>query len=567
MSCPAAGVCYLAGAAGNEPAVLSTHDGGLHWTPVTIAGDAGFTGAKLVSITCPTVTSCVTSAPNLVTNTKSGKFLAQTPLVLEMQNPQTGFSLPSYKDMGPFCCQGSNWAGGFAQPGLPASVGSVSSATETSCLAFGGTDSGLGFIEGRSEDGGRHWVSVTSHFVVPPGANGLIGTAAPLVRCSTPSVCQFGYDVSTGLGGPTPFTIFRTVDGGTDWSYEKIPTTLTASTFSCAGADSCFAVGNRIASSSDGGSAWATSVSQSSMNSSGVSTLADISCVAADECWSVGSGNTGAYILDTVSTGSSGSARSSSAALPLCAGPRLPEIGDPCRPRFAMSGLSVAPSCWTGSSSSHGPAQTAGASPASSQGPQRLEGESATIAGSSAVSGAWATLSVPPMCRDVSGTPASSSIVLQDLDGSAFFQVGVKYEAATPDDPNGSDELFTELQDDGAGSRPGSFGFAGLSSAAGIAFESRAFHGRHLAATARNDRRAGRSDRNAGFGCLRIRGRSVRAPTTLVRIHSGATSEDVPIFGARIVRLLVWGRWPRACRRVLKRARRVHRAHSTRSTS
>ena len=69
------------------------------------------------------------------------------------------------------------------------------------------------------------------------------------------------------------------------------------------------------------------------------------------------------------------------------------------------------------------------------------------------------------MCRDASGVPASSSLVLQDLDGSAFFQVGIRYEAATPDDPNGSDEIFTELEDGGSGAHPGSYEFAGSSSA------------------------------------------------------------------------------------------------------
>ena len=67
------------------------------------------------------------------------------------------------------------------------------------------------------------------------------------------------------------------------------------------------------------------------------------------------------------------------------------------------------------------------------------------------------------MCRDASAEPASSSLVLQDLDGSAFFQVGIRYQSATPDNPNGSDEIFTELEDGGAGAHPGSYGFAGSS--------------------------------------------------------------------------------------------------------
>lgn len=458
LSCPRAGVCYLAGEADNEPAVFSTHDTGLNWNRVPISGVAGFTGAKLVSISCPTETFCVASG-GLVTNAKSGTFLAQTPLLLEMQSPATGFALPSYKEMGPFCCQGSNW-GGFAEPGLPASVGSVSCGTQTSCLAIGGTDSGLGFIEGRSDDGGRHWVSVASHFVLPPGAHGLIGVSPPLVRCRSALSCQFGYAVDYGLGGATPYTMFRSDDGGIDWTYERIPSTVgNVSAFDCTGPGVCFAGGNAIASSNDGGAVWSESVSQGSVAAAGLSAVSEISCVPTGNCWAVGSGGAGAYILDTVTTQVSRSSQLSASRVPVCAGARLPEIGDPCRPAFAMSGLSVAPSCWTGRS---------GAIGAPAGGPQRLEGESATVAGNSAtvagntaLTGAWATLSVPAMCRDQAGTPASSSIVLQDLNGSAFFQVGVKYAAATPDDPNGSDELFTELQDGGAGSQPGSYGFAG----------------------------------------------------------------------------------------------------------
>ena len=154
-----------------------------------------------------------------------------------------------------------------------------------------------------------------------------------MVRCSGAATCELGYAVDYGLGGATPYTIFRSDDGGTDWSYDPIPTTVGGiSDFGCSSASVCFAAGNGIASTADGGSTWSASVSQSSMNAEGVTTVADISCVPGGRCWAVGSGGTGAYILDTV-TGQQSTSR-----LPVCAGARLPEIGDPCRPAFADVG-------------------------------------------------------------------------------------------------------------------------------------------------------------------------------------------------------------------------------------
>jgi photosystem II stability/assembly factor-like uncharacterized protein len=451
VSCPAADRCFVAGASGTEqyPVVLSTDDGGRSWSVVAIRNVGTFAHAPLDTISCPTTTFCVAGSSALVTNAKSGSFLAQTPLVLVMSRGSDEFVLPSWQQIGSLCCQGSRW-GGFAEPGLPASIGAIACGSESSCWLLGTVDAGtLMFLE--STDGGIEWKPAPAA-TLPPKARDFSDGGAYL-QCRDSLHCWGQWSVDYGLGGSTPEVPFSTSNGN-DWVYETPPKAVsTFAAVSCVTTSECVAAGAGIAESSDGGSSWSADVPAGDLGAVGASGLSDVSCVQSDQCWAVGAGNSGAFVIGTVPA----PATLTSTRLPQCAAGSLPAIGAPCRPEFALSSLSVAPTCWGETSATTSPSTQS----TSSQSAERLEGESLSMSGSTPLAGLWGTLSVTPSCRGPASAPETSSILLQDLDGSAWFETGIRYLQPTAGRPQGSDAFFVEFQDGGRGASPLSYAPAG----------------------------------------------------------------------------------------------------------
>jgi hypothetical protein len=451
ISCPSASQCFAAGGSGTaqHPVVLSTDDAGRSWSVMAIRNVSTFVNAPLDTISCPTTTFCVAGSRALVTNAKSGSFLAQTPLLLVMSHGAHQFVLPSWQQIGSLCCQGSRW-GGFAEPGLPATIGAIACGSDSSCWLLGTVDAGtLMFLE--STDGGIDWQPAGST-TLPPKAHDFSDGGAYL-QCQGSLHCWGQWSLDYGLGGPTPTVPFST-SNGSNWIYETPPKAVSSfAAVSCVTSSECVAAGAGIAETTDGGRDWSADVPATDLGAVGSSALSDVSCVGFQQCWAVGSGAYGAFVIGTVAAPTT----SAPSGLRLCAAGSLPSIGAPCRPGFALSSLSVAPTCW--SQSSAATSAKAGATP--SQSAERLEGESLSVAGSTPLGGLWGTLSVTPSCRGPAPMPDTSSIVLQDLDGSAYFEAGVRYLQPTFSRPEGSDAFFVEFRDGGRGDSPLSYAPAG----------------------------------------------------------------------------------------------------------
>jgi hypothetical protein len=452
ISCPSAERCFLAGASGTAhyPEILSTDDGGSSWSQISIRGVSRFAQAPLDTIQCPTTTFCLAGAKALVVNAESPGFEAETPLLLVLSPGSDEFVLPPWNTIGALCCQGTKWIGA-GEPGLPAGVGAVACGSPTSCWLLGNNQANtLMFLE--STGGGIKWVPA-GPVTTPPGYGNWADGGAYL-RCSDSTHCWGQWQVENGLGGQQPEAPFATTDGRA-WVFETTPAPVaTFASVSCVGTADCTAVGTGVADSTDGGHTWSADVPQADLSSVGASTLSDVSCVGADECWAVGSGTYGAFVLGTVPLPA---APAAAAALPRCVAGSLPVIGHACEPDFALSSLSVAPLCLPEAPGTSPPT----GSPPIAAAPARLEGAVVNMKATPALGGAWGELSVAPACRGPGATPSSSSITMQDLDGSTYLEAGIRYLAPTAGHPEGSDVFFVEFQDDGAGSAPGTYNVAG----------------------------------------------------------------------------------------------------------
>lgn len=465
LSCPGPGVCFVAGSAGGFPTIGLTTDNGGHWKSEPITNDASFHNVGLATISCPSASFCV-AAGQLATNYQTKGFLAQTPLLLVMSGGRD-FRLPSYRRIGLLCCQGSNW-GGFAEPGLPSSVQAVACPNPSLCLLTMSTAANdINF--GRSTDGGLHWSAAGGQYTFPPGSHGAFTPGSAFIRCSDAVHCWQGFVVDYGLGGPTPFDLFATSDGGAHWRYQPLPASEPSpSTVSCVSNESCVSVGQGISESADGGSNWVADLPPTSLSAKGINGLNDVSCTGPKRCWAVGQGASGAFILDTMGVpGFSGAAR----ILPVCPQGRLPEIGAPCRVASSLTGLFAAPSCLSraGSAPATGTSvtgATTGPTSGGSTGRQRLEGESISYGSGTPVSGVFATMSLASMCRTAQEAPATSSLVIQNFSGSSYIRAGIRYDPGSAGDPNGADHLFVEFATAGTSSAPGQFGLAGTGSGA-----------------------------------------------------------------------------------------------------
>lgn len=114
------------------------------------------------------------------------------------------------------------------------------------------------------------------------------------ISCSTANHC-----IAVGTTTQHPAGLAATTtDGGQTWTEQALPSDLTSlSALSCATASQCVAVGSRtdgaaIVGSSDGGNTWTPLGMPRDVTS-----LTSVSC-AAQICWAVGSGSTGATLLE-----------------------------------------------------------------------------------------------------------------------------------------------------------------------------------------------------------------------------------------------------------------------------
>jgi hypothetical protein len=413
---------------------------------VPIRGANRWPAAPLDTISCLTATFCLAGAKALVTNAQSAHFTADTPLLLVLSPGSDEFVLPPWNTMGSLCCQGTKWLGA-GEAGLPGSVASVACATTSLCWLVGDNQGNtLMFFE--STNGGITWRPVTGSITSPPGEQPHDDSGA-FLHCSDGLHCWTQLDLYSGLGGGSTALPYATTDGR-NWSFESPPTSVGSfADISCVTTSDCTAAGAGIADSTNGGRTWSADVPETDLASVGSQSLTGVSCVASDQCWAVGAGNYGAFVIGTAATTAPSPLESS---LPKCSAGSLPAIGSPCVPEFALSSLSVAPTCLSGAATD--------ATPVSADKP-RLEGESVSTSGASSLAGVWADLSVAPACRRATSGSSSSSIIWQDFDGSTYLQAGIRYLQPTPGRPEGADSFFVEFQDGGSGSTPSSYAVAG----------------------------------------------------------------------------------------------------------
>jgi hypothetical protein len=293
VSCRAGGRCTAVGSYwsdGSELALAERRSAGA-WSIQPVHEPTGSRNTTLESVSCPSTSTCVAVGSYVVNN-------------------------PFFKSFSEV------WAGaGWVLVRLPSpeagateiDIGSVSCASQTSCVAVGSYQNASG-IELTLVEG---WNGSTWTVVPSPNPAGEEVSAFTSVSCPTTSSCTaVGYWASIqGID----LSLAATWDGST-WSIQPTPgstgqTETRLVSVSCAASNSCTAVGESagtpLAIGWDG-STWATENTESFGDAG---SLASVSCSAASACTATGSASSqplaavwdgGSWTLETTPTLSGG---------------------------------------------------------------------------------------------------------------------------------------------------------------------------------------------------------------------------------------------------------------------
>ena len=340
VACPSAAVCWAVGSSGSAfssgPSVLlQSTDGGATWGAVPVPAPAN----GLDAISCGTVTTCtaVGASGSIVTTADGGAtWTAQTPpsdapgfAGVACSSAKDcwatgGMTNASYFSIGPIAV-GLSSSGGtvvattdggttWTAQQLPAdvaSVGGISCADSTHCMAVAAAASYVSSMLLTTADGGTTWTAAA-----PLGS-----AVATSIDCPTVATCVAGGALpplpgalqSQGLGlGSFLAVALTTVDSGAVWSTGIVPTgAMMINNTMCLDATHCWSVGaaasaaggiqGLVEESTDGGNTW--TIERPPVQSP----LEGISCVDTYHCMAVGGtgfgGLVGPPVVATTSDG------------------------------------------------------------------------------------------------------------------------------------------------------------------------------------------------------------------------------------------------------------------------
>ena len=307
VSCPATGVCWLAGYnSTGDPDVAESTDGGQTWTDMTPANWPS--GWRLQSIDCVSATTCWLAGEDFTTQA------VITPIVLETTDG--GADWTSFTSLPPIAEYDPN---GTYQ------LNAISCTSALDCVAGGGLNESDGLAQIISTtDGGATWTLSTD-----PTLAGLqqIFSLSCLNGSDGLPTC---YAAADALAGTGPVVISST-DGGATWGgMETYDDTGWMSSISCPDASQCWAAGAGttvgLAGTADGGSAWSVVTSGTSNEVGSVSCASVTFCVATTDnaLWQTADGGGLGAAEPAIATQSA-----SAAAAGKLATERLPEVSGP----------------------------------------------------------------------------------------------------------------------------------------------------------------------------------------------------------------------------------------------
>jgi photosystem II stability/assembly factor-like uncharacterized protein len=222
LSCPAAGTCYLAGSVGGGSSsgpgqsfniLYVSHDSGLSWTAIRMAGGASFTTA----LACPAVGDCL-----------AGGEIAGRAVLLATGDGGLHWS---YRALPP-------GDGVINELGCPAWASCRAVASQSPQPGLSGPDYRTWFL--RTDDAGSHWSAVSFPTRDTIGALSC-PSAADCVAVGS-AAGSFGADLLP------PGVALRTTDGGRTWAPGMLPSGMSFFPFSvgsvtCAGTSTCYTLG------------------------------------------------------------------------------------------------------------------------------------------------------------------------------------------------------------------------------------------------------------------------------------------------------------------------------------
>lgn len=209
-----------------QTVVLRTADGGVHWSlddlpwVPTPSGAPAWSNAAAATFSCPDATTCIGLAG--VWSAPSGSTGNQASALLEWRTEDGGATWTH------------SWVAQFS--GTGGAGAHVTCADASHCLAFTGpatpTTRGPGYEMLSTSDGGASWV--TSE---PLAGTGVTVTS---VSCQTADDCWIAG--GHAQKGETPGgVIMVTTDGGSTWTTEPVPPTLSVQDVTCQ-SSACYAV-------------------------------------------------------------------------------------------------------------------------------------------------------------------------------------------------------------------------------------------------------------------------------------------------------------------------------------
>ncbi len=312
ITCASATHCWAVGVpgpndtlpTGGATVIVATTDGGLVWTPQTVAGN--YT-PELSGVACATTSDCIAvgsngSSSGVVVSTQDGgaHWVSAT-------TPPGSIAVDSVECQGPSQCTamvsdgivvwsartadlGQTWTRMGDLPTFFTIDGAISCTSGGTCLVPGYVPTTSGHGVGAisiSVDGGQTWTLAA----VPTGI-GLVQTT----DCPTATVCLAGGTSSTTVSDVAPGTgqLLKSVDGGHTWTTTTAPPVDDAYGLACPTDLLCAMVGTNwsghpavasgaVAQSRDGGSTFtASSTAYAPV------TLTSIACASSKMCVAAG---------------------------------------------------------------------------------------------------------------------------------------------------------------------------------------------------------------------------------------------------------------------------------------
>jgi len=294
VACASASDCW---AVGSDPSfvdgmVLSTTDGGQTWSTRGVPSGTG----PLSSISCPSGSACVAVGANFPdfvggTGSTGNSGTGSTGNSGTGSTGNSGTGMTGGTGPGAFFLSGTGVAlsttdGGstWSSATLPSATGplqGVSCASSADCWAVGSDPTATTGLVLSTTDGGRHW-----------GGQALPAAVGPLsaVACTSTSDCRVAGTTPIAGNGVLVGMIVGTTDGGSTWTGGNLPngtgpltSLLCTSNNQCWAGGSGFTGGDGVVVATTDGSAWVPQALPP-----GTGPLAGLTCASTSHCWSVG---------------------------------------------------------------------------------------------------------------------------------------------------------------------------------------------------------------------------------------------------------------------------------------